>query len=149
MQDWFPLLPQVFKPRIVVYCLTRPFIFQMNKKRTLVVDDESGVRRFLADLLEAEQIRAVEAESATHALQILQDPRNRIDLIITDIQMAGEMDGVDLAHSVARTYPTVPVILISSHRENVPADFAFVQKPFTPQAILMAIRDAMPGGGQS
>jgi DNA-binding NtrC family response regulator len=103
----------------------------------LIVDDEPAIRKYLKAILQRGQIQSIEAESPVRALQLLQQFGNKINLIITDIQMPGDMDGIDLAYSVRNSDPTLPVILISGYADKkIPANFPFVQKPFDAQAIL-------------
>jgi DNA-binding NtrC family response regulator len=81
-------------------------------------------------------------------LRIVQKLGGRLDLIVSDIKMPGDMDGVDLAYSIRHSYPAVPVVLISGYADeeavkHANADFAFIQKPFVPETILRACRRAI------
>jgi DNA-binding NtrC family response regulator len=112
----------------------------MNECVCLVVDDEPAIRAYLKSILQRKNVRALEASDAVEALRVLQKHGNGIDLIITDIQMPGDMDGVDLAYSVKRSHPAIPVLLISGNVNNGSAGrFTFVQKPFLPETILETI----------
>ncbi len=103
----------------------------------LIVDDEPAVRAYLKTILQHGKIQSVEAESSVRALQLLRQFGAKINLVITDIQMPGDMDGIDLAYSVRNSAPKLPVILISGYADKkVPACFPFVQKPFDVKAIL-------------
>jgi two-component system NtrC family sensor kinase len=111
----------------------------------LIVDDEPSIRTYLRAILQREQIQSLEADSAAQALQIVQKLNGRLDLIVSDIKMPGEMDGIDLAHSVRQSFPAVPVILISGYADaeavkQAAAMFEFIQKPFVPEAILVAVK---------
>jgi two-component system, cell cycle sensor histidine kinase and response regulator CckA len=91
----------------------------------------------------------LEAENPGRALRIVQRLGGRLDLIITDIKMPGEMDGLDLAFSIRNSFPNLPVILISggadeSLRDSLKSEaFPFVQKPFSPETLLRAVRTAL------
>ena len=112
----------------------------MNKRVCLIVDDEPAIRAYLKAILQCKNVQALEASNAVQALQMLQKHGNGIDLIITDIQMPGDLDGVDLAYSVKHSHPAIPVLLISGNANNAPAGrFTFVQKPFLPETILETI----------
>src|SRR5579872_1019329 len=111
----------------------------------LVVDDEEVIRKYLRAILERESILALEAENASQAMRIVQDLGGRLDLLITDIRMPGAMDGCDLAYAVRRSYPAVPVILISGYFDeaslrNADAGFLFLPKPFSAETVLSAAR---------
>ena len=115
----------------------------MDERLCLIVDDEPALRTYLRTLLRRRGIQVLEAENAVKALRILHKLGGEIDLLITDIQMPGGMDGVALAHSVNNLFSFVPIILISGNVEKAPAGFTFVQKPFSADEILNAIDKAM------
>jgi DNA-binding NtrC family response regulator len=110
----------------------------------LIVDDEPSIRTYLRAILQRQRIQSLEADSAAQALGIIQRLGGRLDLIVADIRMPGEMDGIDLAYSVRHSFPAVPVILISGYGDvdavkQAAANFQFIQKPFVPETILMAV----------
>lgn len=81
-------------------------------KKVLVIDDNHTNRTILQIQLEGWKLKPVLAPSGAEALQYLS--KNQLpDLIITDAQMP-EMDGIELAQSVKKTYPQIPLILLSS-----------------------------------
>src|SRR5208283_3389582 len=111
----------------------------------LIVDDEPSIRAYLRAILQREQIHSLEAESAVQALGIVQKLGGRLDLIVCDFKMPGEMDGIDLAYSVRNSFPALPVILISGYGDveavkQAATKFEFIQKPFVPETILMAVK---------
>jgi two-component system cell cycle sensor histidine kinase/response regulator CckA len=120
----------------------------MSNHICLVVDDEEFIRRVLRKVLEKEQIRCVEAESASEALQIINQLEGQLNLVLTDIVMPGEMDGIDLANSISLSFPELPIILISGHVElervkHAASIFTLIQKPFGIETIVQAIRHSM------
>ena len=111
----------------------------------LIVDDEPSIRVYLRAILQRERIQSLEAENAAKALGIIQKLDGRLDLIVSDIQMPGDMDGIDLAYAVRNSFPSVPVILISGYADveavkKAAKTFEFIQKPFVPEAILVAVK---------
>src|SRR5947209_8597743 len=108
----------------------------MDRSFCLIVDDEPAIRSYLGALLQNKGIQCLQAESAVDALRILQKRHSEIDLIISDIQMPGDMDGVDLAYSVKNLFSFLPVILISGNVDTAPRGFTFVRKPFSVDQIL-------------
>jgi DNA-binding NtrC family response regulator len=111
----------------------------MDSHVCLVVDDEPAIRRLIIGALRQKGIRGIEAGNAVEALRILQANGGKIDLLITDVQMPGEMDGLDLAHSVRGSYSGVPVILTSGDFHDAPTGFTIVRKPFLSDSLLRAI----------
>jgi DNA-binding NtrC family response regulator len=67
----------------------------------------------------------------------------QIDLLITDIDMPGDTDGINLADSAKKSFPKLPVLVVSDHIVTSAEGFAVVQKPFASDAILKAIDDTM------
>lgn len=100
----------------------------------MVVDDEVLIRLIAVDMLHDAGFRVVEACSADEAVTLLATDIE-CDLIFTDVNMPGAMDGLGLAAFVKETYPLVPVVLTSG---GVPADLlsqaepaAVVPKPYS------------------
>jgi CheY-like chemotaxis protein len=78
----------------------------------LVVDDIAVDRRRAEKLLAKEGLSVISAANGREALECLK--RAQPDLVLTDIQMP-EMDGLQLVQEIRRTYPAVPVILMTAH----------------------------------
>lgn len=120
----------------------------MSDHICLVVDDEPAIRAYLRAILEREQIHCLEAESAVQALRIVESFEGRLDLIVTDIKMPGEMDGIDLAHSIGASYPAITVILISGYADErsmkkAASVFKLIRKPFAVDSVLDIVRQSM------
>ena len=84
-----------------------------QKKRIYVVDDEQVIASTLCTILELSGYEAsmfFSAESAWAAIQ-----NSAPDMVLSDVMMTGEMDGVDLAELLAATHPLIKVMLISGH----------------------------------
>jgi two-component system nitrogen regulation response regulator NtrX len=82
--------------------------------RVLIVDDEAGIRDALELLLEQRGYEAASAARGEAALERLQ--REEFSLVLSDVAMPG-MDGIALAERIRRSYPDLPVIMISAHGE--------------------------------
>jgi two-component sensor histidine kinase/CheY-like chemotaxis protein len=89
----------------------------------LVVEDEMMLRMRAVDIVEDAGFTPIEAVNADEALAILES-RSDIELLFTDIQMPGSMDGLRLAHAVHERWPSIKIILVSG--KLVPTD---VEKP--------------------
>jgi CheY-like chemotaxis protein len=90
-------------------------------KRVLVVDDNHTNRLILQKLLEYWNLVPVLASTGMEALDILSRD-TQFDLMLTDMQMPF-MDGIELARSVKKKYPSMPVILLSSLGDERNKDF--------------------------
>ena len=98
----------------------------------LVVEDEMVLRMRAVDIVEDAGFMPVEAVNADEAIAILES-RSDIDLLFTDIQMPGSMDGLKLAHAVHDRWPGIKIILVSGQVKpsdaERPADSRFFGKP--------------------
>jgi two-component system response regulator FlrC len=80
--------------------------------RVLVVDDEEGVRSFLAEALDGEGYEVVAAASGHEAVALLD--RQGFDVVVTDLKMPG-LDGLALLAKVRAEMPETQVILLTAH----------------------------------
>jgi len=98
----------------------------------LVVEDEMVLRMRAVDIVEDAGFTPVEAANADQAIAILES-RSDIDLLFTDIQMPGSMDGLKLAHAVHDRWPAIKIILVSGQVKpsdaERPVDSRFFGKP--------------------
>jgi two-component system cell cycle sensor histidine kinase/response regulator CckA len=118
----------------------------MERRISLIVEDEPSIRSYIRAILERECFDAVEAGSGRHGLEILEDLGNKVDLIVSDINLP-EGDGLSFARTAAESFPTVPIVLVSGYvGSNEVSPFEFVEKPFSPNALLRAVRKVV---GQS
>lgn len=112
----------------------------------LVVEDEVLVRMVIADYLRECGYRVYEAVNAAEALAVLQSPEVSVDIVFSDVQMPGEMDGFGLARWIRANKPDVQVILTSGVERS--AEIAatlcevgpLLEKPYPPQDVVDRIR---------
>jgi signal transduction histidine kinase len=111
----------------------------------LLVEDEDSLRSLLRELLESFGYRVLEAGQGAHALRLAQQHLGPIHLLLSDLVMP-QMSGRELADRLTRLRPDVRVLFMSgyaagvaSHHE-VPSDAAYIEKPFTADAMGGAIR---------
>jgi CheY-like chemotaxis protein len=99
----------------------------------LVVEDEVVLRTVIADHLHSAGFAVVEATNARDAIEVIAS-QVRVDLVFTDINMPGEMDGQSLAGWLLVHRPGLPVILTSGGaKATVPAyrhNRRFMGKPY-------------------
>src|ERR1700723_2434045 len=117
--------------------------------KVLVVEDEMLLRMRAVDIVEDAGFTPVEAVNADEALAILES-RSDIDLLFTDIQMPGSMDGLKLAHAVHDRWPAIKIILVSGQVKpsdaERPADSRFFGKPLGVGQMISELQ-AMVGAG--
>jgi DNA-binding NtrC family response regulator len=102
-------------------------------KEVLVVEDEPLVRMVAADALVDQGMMAWEASDASEALNLL-EKHPRIGVMFTDVNMPGEMNGVELAHEVSVMRPDVKLIITSGgaaiDSKDLPEHGTFLPKPY-------------------
>ena len=115
----------------------------------LVVEDEMLLRMRAVDMVEDAGFTAIEAVNADDALAILES-RTDIELLFTDIQMPGSMDGLKLAYAVHERWPLIKIILVSGQLKltdkDRPADSRFFGKPLEVKQMIAAMQDMMGKG---
>jgi DNA-binding NtrC family response regulator len=114
------------------------------KATILIAEDEEYLRNLLRTILERGGFDVLVAEDAQEALHIAREHDNRIDMLVSDIQMPG-MTGLDLAKELKRFVPNLPVLLVSGYSQGVLLDsgWRFLQKPYMPSAILHTVRQSL------
>ncbi|BBH46788.1 response regulator [Pseudomonas sp. KU43P] len=98
----------------------------------LVVEDDDIVRMLMVEVLDELGYKAIEAENATSALRILEDPDQPLALLMTDVGLP-DMRGEELAAKARALRPLLPVLFASGYAEslNVPEGMHMIGKPFS------------------
>jgi two-component system, response regulator PdtaR len=102
---------------------------QKSPACVLVVEDEVLIRALIADELRAEGFLVIEAATADQALSYFQ-AGVQVDLVLTDIEMPGSINGVDLIQRLRVVSPNLPTVLTSGISPDAHEADAFVSKPF-------------------
>ncbi len=106
----------------------------LRRATAVVVEDEEEQRYLSATLLEESEFDVVECDSAEAAIEVIKEKGDDVALVFTDMQLAGEMDGVDLAKAVHEERPGVSVIVTSGQGgaklSELPPGVDFVKKPW-------------------
>ena len=114
--------------------------------RILVIDDEPIVRLDAREILEDAGYVVTEAASADEAMPLLADGK-ALEAILTDIDMPGTLDGLELARVVDGLMPEVAIVIMSGHklprREDLPLKATFVAKPFSASVLLQQVAEAL------
>lgn len=117
----------------------------MTGKSVLIVEDEPLIRVDAVDMVEDEGFDVCEASDAAKALHLL-ETQDDIGILFTDIDMPGDIDGLDLARIVRKRWPHIAIIIVSGHRHlsesDVPNGGVFFSKPYLRSAMLKALHQA-------
>ena len=120
----------------------------------LIVEDDEMVRKLVRETLEREGYRLFEAVDAMDATRICRTYPDPIHLMITDVVMP-KLSGRELADRVAPMRPEMKVLYMSGYTDNAVLNngvldqhMAFLQKPFTPQALARKVREVLENNGK-
>ena len=109
----------------------------------LLVEDEPLVRMLGVDVLEDAGFTVVEASNATEALRAL-ETRTDVRVLFTDVNMPGELDGLELARLVHQRWPEIRLLIASGQvfpkPDELPDSGQFVPKPWEPSAVVRRIQ---------
>ena len=116
--------------------------------RILIVDDEANIRRMLGALLRAEGFEVAEAQGGNQALLALDEVRP--DLMLMDLIMPPGPTGLETLGKGKEKDQSLPVVMMSGKAQLNDAvqaiklgAFQFLEKPLTPEAVLVTIRSAL------
>jgi CheY-like chemotaxis protein len=116
----------------------------------LVVEDEAPVRELVCSLLEHHGYRILQAETGVKALEIWEQEKATVDLVLTDLVMPDRINGRELAERLWAERPGLKVIFTSGYSADVVGkDFVlqkglnYLQKPYQPQRLATAVRDCL------
>ena len=113
----------------------------------LLVEDEEDVRILIRDELRKLGYRIVEARNGVEACLVATPHIGKLKLLLTDIVMPG-MSGTELARHLRVIKPELKLLFISGYTDDVgigagdPAS-AYLQKPFTPEALASSVRELL------
>ncbi|HTK95108.1 MAG TPA: GAF domain-containing protein [Terriglobales bacterium] len=121
----------------------------VGSETILLVEDEDGVRALVRKFLERSGYQVIEASSGDQALGLAHKHGDKIDLLLTDVVLP-RMSGSELARRLVDMYPQTRVLYMSGYTDDaivhhgvLSAGAAFVQKPFTAEALGRKIREIL------
>ncbi|MCI0438009.1 MAG: ATP-binding protein [Chloroflexi bacterium] len=116
----------------------------------LLVEDEDAVRKLAARVLEGQGYTVLEASNGEEALRLVEEnPSQRIDLLLTDVVMP-RMGGRELSERLREMTPELKVIYTSGYTDDailrhgiLTSEAIFTQKPFSPSALAVMVRNVL------
>lgn len=108
------------------------------KPIALVVEDDELQRDMVAMLLEECEMAVIQCESAENALDVLDKLGGSLSMMYADVNLSGDMNGVELAQAAATRYPNIHVVVASGNAlpQALPKAVLFMQKPWLPLDLL-------------
>jgi len=118
----------------------------------LLVEDEEAVRGLTSRILEKQGYRVIPAQHGREAMDIAASEGGHIDLVLTDIVMPG-MNGRGLVERLTGIRPRIKSLYMSGYTDDdivrrgfIEPSKAFLQKPFTSEALLQTVRKVLDEG---
>jgi PAS domain S-box-containing protein len=120
-----------------------------GSETVLLVEDEDDVRGVITRILTARGYSVLQARNGAEALEFAADRRERIHILVTDVVMPG-LNGRELASALGKTRADLRVLYMSGHTDQaivhegqLERGLAYLQKPFTPEALSRKIREVL------
>ena len=123
-----------------------PLVSNTEPIRVLLVEDEYLISEWVAELLSEQGFTVCTATNGMDALKCLASVP--VDILFTDINLAGSMDGTTLARRARELLPDLPVVYASGRvnildpQVRVPGS-TFVPKPYVPSLIGRVLANAL------
>jgi DNA-binding NtrC family response regulator len=112
----------------------------MSNFIALVVEDDALQREVVSELLRDHGLEVVECRTAEAAELVLTSAGTELRALVTDVNLAGDMSGVELAEYAKRRFPRLNVVMVSGKGPPyVPQDIHFFLKPYRPNELLEAV----------
>lgn len=119
----------------------------------LLVEDQAGLRRAVAQSLRRLGYRLLEAANGREAMKLWQEHAQQIDLLFSDMVMPEGMTGLELAEKFKRENPKLKVLLSSGYsaevaEQGLPAagGIAYLPKPYQFEDLWKSVRDCLDQG---
>ncbi len=121
-----------------------------SKGTILLVEDESNVREFAAAVLQQDGYALLQAKSGENAREVWKWHSARIDLLLTDVVLPGELSGPQLGALFQAEKPALRVILTTGYSRDTVAQQSkdgrpqfVLNKPYTPRSLLRAVHEVL------
>jgi len=116
----------------------------MENITILIIDDESRMRKLVKDFLIKENCNVLEAEDGEIALDIFEENKEKINLILLDVMMP-KLDGWSVLRQIRQT-SKVPIMMLTARGEEQDELFGFelgvdeyISKPFSPKILVARV----------
>lgn len=142
-------LPRVEERVETVEPVRLPVEMFRGTETILLVEDDAGVRALTRGVLTSGGYALLEASNGAEALRVAGQHNDTIHLLVSDVVMPG-MSGRQLEECLSAIHPNVKTLYMSGYADNaivhhgiLEPGLAFLQKPFTPDALLRKVREAL------
>ena len=117
----------------------------LGNKIVLVVEDEAKLRKLAVKMLDRLGLQTMQAETAKDALEFLAD--THVDVLFTDIELPGGMNGTELAEAAHQLYPEIKVLFTTGyarettlHERGLHERAPWLLKPYSHQELARELK---------
>ncbi len=142
-------LPCVDSPAEEVKVSTAENKLQIGTETVLLVEDEEMVRNMTREILQESGYQVLEARHGHEALLVAEQYNGPIHLMLSDVVMP-QISGRELAEQLAPLRREMKVLYMSGYTDDaivhhgvLDAGMAFIEKPFTPNALALKLREVL------
>jgi two-component system, cell cycle sensor histidine kinase and response regulator CckA len=143
-------LPLASRPLTPTEPLASATTSSPGEETILVVEDEEALRSLIARILGGLGYKVLVAGTANEAQRVIEETRDAVDLLLTDVVLPGGMQGNDLARCLLELHPDLPVLYMSGytrdaivHAGRLDEGVNYLAKPFTPDALATKVRQVL------
>jgi len=126
-----------------------PIEMSRDRETILLVEDEPDVRDFVGEVLKSRDYTVLEARDGEDALRVVQQYREPLHLVLTDVMMP-KLGGRELVTRLLARHPHLGVVYMSGYtaealgaRGVLEAGAILLAKPFTPQQLVTKVRQVL------
>ncbi len=151
---FYTLLPRVPEPANPAV-QREVFDFRSGGETILLVEDDPALRKMAAEVLRDMGYKVLTAPSGADALHVAAEYKGPLDVLLTDVVMPG-MTGRELAGQIAVRHPRIQILYMSGYTDDAIGrhglhgeTLRLLQKPFTHDALVRHVREALEMGARA
>ena len=146
--------PRVAEEQSNVVPMAPPIAARIATATILVVEDEEALAEMVCAVLENSGHKVLHAPSGEEALRLTRSYKGPIDLMLSDIILKGNMDGLELARRFAKLRPETSLLFMSGYsdalnRAGADTTTKLLEKPFTNAELRTRIQEMLDGRAQA
>lgn len=126
-----------------------PIEMSRGRETILLVEDEPDIRDFVGEVLKSRGYTVLEARDGEDALRVVQQYREPVHLVLTDVMMP-KLGGRELVTRLLARHPHLGVLYMSGYTDEalgargvLEAGAILLAKPFTPQQLVAKVRQVL------
>jgi CheY-like chemotaxis protein len=117
-----------------------------SSRRILLVENYDQLRKLWEQLLKSWGLQVTAVVSAEQALDVLTSG-TPVDVVFSDIRLAGRLSGLDLAQWLTQHRPAIGVLLQTGSEERFPREFRVLLKPVDPLELKSCLQELLAKDG--